>query len=360
MTLADEKRDALAGRLFEAMLGTMDLLTLYIGDRLGLYRALAGHGPMTPAELAARTGIHERYAREWLEQQAVSAILDVDAPESRPDDRHYRLPEGHAEVLVDRDSLNYLPWVGRFAAGLPRVMPEILEAFRSGGGVSWAAYGEDARVAQAEQNRPLFLQVLGNEWLPAIRDVHARLSGSSARVADIGCGGGWSSIGIARAYPAVRVDGFDLDEPSIELARSNAEEHGVADRVSFHAEDGADPARTGQYDLVLACEMIHDLAQPIDVLATMRRLLAPGGAAIVVDERVAERFAAPGDELERLFYGFSVLCCLPVGLSEQPSAGTGTVMRPSTLRKYALKAGFRDVETLPIEHDFFRIYRLIV
>jgi SAM-dependent methyltransferase len=188
--------------------------------------------------------------------------------------------------------------------------------------------------------------------------VHARLSAEPpARVADIGCGAGWSSIGIAKAYPLVRVDGFDLDEASVALAQANAAEHGVSDRVTFQVRDVADPELAGQYDLVVGFEMLHDLARPVEALGVMRGLLNDGGAVIIMDERVAERFHAPGDELERLYYGFSTLCCLPAGLAEQPSAGTGTVMRPATFRQYALDAGFRDVEILPIQHELFRFYR---
>jgi 2-polyprenyl-3-methyl-5-hydroxy-6-metoxy-1,4-benzoquinol methylase len=357
---AAARRDALVGRLGDAILGTMDLFNLYLGDRLGLYHALTVGGPATSAELAARAGIHERYAREWLEQQAVGAILTVDDPNKGAADRRYTLPPGHDEVLLDTDSLNYQAFIGRFAASLGQALPSLLQAFRTGGGVSWAEFGADAREAQAAQNRPLFLGPLGTEWLPMVPDVHARLrTEPPARVADIGCGAGWSSIGIAKAYPLARVDGFDLDDASIELARVNAAEHGVADRVSFQVRDVADPKLAGQYDLVVGFEMLHDLAQPVEALRVMRGLLNNGGAVIIMDENVAEHFHTPGDELERLYYGFSTLCCLPAGLAEQPSAGTGTVMRPETFRQYAREAGFRDVEILPIEHDLFRFYRPI-
>jgi 2-polyprenyl-3-methyl-5-hydroxy-6-metoxy-1,4-benzoquinol methylase len=216
------------------------------------------------------------------------------------------------------------------------------------------------REAQGAQNRPIFLALLGRQWLPAIPDVDARLrTGAPARVADVACGTGWSSIAIALAYSNALVDGFDLDEPSIEIARRNAAAFGVSDRARFHVRDAADPALAGRYDLALICEALHDLSRPVDVLRAMRGLVAGGGAVLVVDEKVAESFTAPGDDLERLFYGFSVLCCLATGLSEQPSAATGTVRRPATLRRYAQEAGFRDAETLPIEHDLFRLYRLV-
>ncbi|MGH2350290.1 MAG: SAM-dependent methyltransferase [Chloroflexota bacterium] len=356
-----EQRDVLAGRLFQSFLGTMDLLAVYLGDRLGLYRALAEGGPATAGELAARTGTHQRYVREWLEQQAVTGILDVDDDAAEAAARRYRLRPGYAEVLLDQDSLSYLAYLGRFAVALGTTAPAVRDAFRNGGGVSWEQFGEDMRAGQGEANRPIFGTLLGTAWLPAIPDIHARLGAETpARVADIACGVGWSSIAIAKAYPNVQVDGFDLDAPAIETARQNAAAAGVADRVRFHGRDAGDPALAGRYDLVIICEALHDLSRPVEALQTMRRLAAAGGAVVVVDERAAEVFAAPGDDTERLLYGYSVLCCLACGLAEQPSAATGTVMRPATLRQYAQEAGFREMEVLPIEHDVFRIYRLII
>jgi 2-polyprenyl-3-methyl-5-hydroxy-6-metoxy-1,4-benzoquinol methylase len=356
---ADERRDALVGRLFESVLGTMDLLNIYLGDRLGFYRALAEGGPATTAELAARTSTHERYVREWLEQQAVTGLLTVDDPAKDASARAYALPSGHDEVLLAQDSLNYLGYVSRFAAALGGAMPKLVDAFRTGDGVSWADFGPDAREAQAEQNRPIFLHLLGKEWLPSVPDVHARLSAEQpARIADIACGAGWSSIAVAQAYPRARVDGFDLDAPSIALARANAAEYGVSDRASFQVRDVSDQSLAGQYDLVMGFEMLHDLAAPVEALRVMRGMLAEDGAVIIMDERVADQFTAPGDPQERLYYGFSILCCLPAGMADQPSAATGTVMRTDTLRRYATEAGFGAVEVLPIEHDLFRFYRL--
>lgn len=356
-----EEQEAFVGRLFEATLGMMDLFAMYLGQRLGYYHTLAEAESLTPIELAARTGTAERYAREWLEQQAVTGILAVDEAAADPAARRYRLPAAHAEVILNRDSLYHLGPVARFAGAFSNVVPALLQAYQTGGGVPWTAYGADGREAQADLNRPAFLNLLGQEWLPAIPDLHARLTAEpTARVADIGCGAGWSSIAIAQTYPTVRVDGFDVDDASIALARINAAQVGVADRVSFHVRDASDSALAGRYDLVTAFEMIHDLSRPVEVLRTIRGLLAEGGVAIVMDERVAETFAAPGDEVERFMYGASLLCCLPVGLSESPSAGTGTVMRPDTLRGYARQAGFADIDILPIEHDFFRFYRLVL
>jgi SAM-dependent methyltransferase len=237
-------------------------------------------------------------------------------------------------------------------------LPALVETYRGDRVMGWDDYGPDMRDGQADMNRPWFLAELGRSVLPSIPDVHERLS-AGGRVADIGCGGGWSTIAMALAYPSIEADGYDVDEPSVTMARRNASESGVADRVSFHARDAAGEDLAGSYDLVTAFECIHDLGDPIGVLRTMRRLRNEQGAVLVVDEKVAERFTAPGDDVERFMYGFSVTTCLPDGMSHPSSVGTGTVMRPDTLRAYAHAAGFDDVEILPMDHDTFRLYRLV-
>jgi SAM-dependent methyltransferase len=358
---AEQRRDAFVEELFEKIIGVMEVASVYLGDRLGLYKALADGGPATSSELAERTGTHERYAREWLEQQAVAGVLEVEEDVGRPEARRYGLPAGHAEVLLDRDSLYYLAPVARFTMGLVNPLPALVEAFRAGAGLPYPDYGPDVREGQADANRPMFVNLLGSEWLPSVPDVHERLlrADPPARVADIGCGTGWSSISIARAYPSVRVDGYDLDQPSIELARQNAEQAGVADRVTFHVRDASDPTLEGRYDLATAFECIHDMGRPVEALRGMRRLVGEEGAVMVADERVPDSFEAPGDDTDRLMYGWSVLFCLPTGLADEPSVGTGTVMRQQTLRGYAEEAGYRDVEVLPIENDLWRFYRLV-
>lgn len=355
------RRDALTARLLQSATETVEFFNVYIGYRLGLYERLAEIGPATPGELARNVGTDERMTREWLEQQAVAGNLDVEDPAADPKTRRYRLSDGHREVFVNRDSLSYpVVTLSQFCASIAVKLPSLLEAFRTGRGVPYADFGEEAREAQELQNRPPYIHLLGREWLPAISDVHARLQAEPvARVADIGCGGGWSSIGIARAYPKAHVDGFDLDEECIARARQNAEACGVSERVTFHVRDASDPGLAGRYDLVTAFECLHDMGRPVEALKTMRRLVRDGGAVIVMDERVAESFTVPGEQLDRLMYGCSVLYCLPIGLADAPSAGTGTVMRPTTLRRYALEAGFRGVEVLPIEYGFWRFYRLV-
>lgn len=358
-TATDLSPEQLVERLFAGALGMIDLQLAYVGDRLGLYRALA-RSDASAGELAGVTGCDARYVREWLEQQAVAGILAVDDVVLGPEDRRYHLPAPFAEVLIDRDSLNYLAPFARMMIGVARQLPAVLDAFRTGGGVPYADYDLDFCEGQADMNRTMFVNQLASEWLPALPDVHERLlADPPARVADVACGAGHSSLALARAYPAARVDGFDLDEISIALARRNlATEPDLADRVTFAVRDAVAPGRPGAYDVVTIFEAIHDMPRPVDALRGVRASLTDGGSVLVADERVAETFTAPGDEVEQLMYGYSVLHCLPVGMAERPSAMTGTAMRPDTLRRYAREAGFRDVEVLPIKHDFWRFYRL--
>jgi SAM-dependent methyltransferase len=349
--------DELAERLFGSVLGALDVLTVHIGDQFGLYELLHRSGPLTVAEVAEASGMHPRYAREWLEQQTVAGLVHADDVDSPADVRRYRLPDEHAAVLSDRDSTAFFTPFARLTTAAALQMPALLDAYRSGGGVPWGAYGEHMRTGQADANRPLYLTLLGTEWLPSLPEVHsALLAGGS--VADIGCGEGWSAIGIGLAYPDARVDGYDVDGPSLEAARRHAVEHGLGDRVSFHLVDAA-AADEGGYDLVTAFECVHDMPDPVSVLAGARRMVRQGGTVLVMDERVPERFSGPGDPIEQLMYGLSMLVCLPDGLSHEGSVGTGTVMRPSTLRGYARQAGFDDLEVLAVEHEMFRFYRLL-
>jgi 2-polyprenyl-3-methyl-5-hydroxy-6-metoxy-1,4-benzoquinol methylase len=355
-----EAAGALVGRIYEAGLGFMEMLTVYTGERLGLYRTLAEDGPATPAQLAERAGINERYAQEWLEQQAAGAFLDVDDPAALAGERRYSISEAHRLVLADRESPFFTAYFARFIPGMAAQAPKVLEAFRTGGGVAWSDFGSDVIEAQGDYNRGWLLSALGTEHLPAIPDVHARLlSDPPARVLDAACGVGWAGIGIAKAYPKAMVIGVDPDPSSIALARKNAEEQGVADRVRFEVKDGQDVGGEGQYDLAIVVESIHDMARPVQVLDAIRRSLVPGGTLIVTDEKVGETFTAPADFGDRFCYASSVTVCLPMAMAEQPSAAVGTVMRPDTFRRLASEAGFEDVQVLEeIQHDAQRFYRL--
>jgi len=351
-TTSQDTAAKFADRLVGATLGLIDVLAVYLGDRLGWYRALASGGPATPAELVARAGGSERYAREWLEQQAGSGILTLAR------DGRFALPPGATEVLTDPESLSYLAPLARMLGAAAVQLPALLDAYRTGGGVGWAEFGVDMRESQADMNRPWFLHQLAGV-LAGVPDLDAVLRQPTARIADIGCGAGWSSIALARAYPESSVEGWDVDAPSIELARANTLAAGLTGRLSFSSADASDLGESS-YDALFAFECVHDMPRPVEVLAAMRRALRPGGIVVVMDEAVPDAFAPPGDDLEKLMYGFSLFVCLPDGMSSQPSAGTGTVMRVGTLRAYAREAGFSDVEVLPTEEfGIWRFYRLL-
>src|SRR6266540_1460037 len=296
-----DAREALAERLVDDVTRSLETLSVYLGLELGLYQTLSDLEPATEAEVAARAGIALRYAREWLEQQASAGYVVCDDPTRPAEARRYRLPAGHAEVLLDRDSPYHVAPVAIMLAGVARVLPELLEAYRTGGGVPYAAYGPQIRRGIAAANRPMFLHELASAWLPAVPDIDRRLrTAPPSRVLDLGCGLGASSIALARVYPRARVVGVDLDEASVTEARAEAAEAGVADRVTF----------------------------------------------------------VVGDAAERFMYGWSILHCLPATLAERPAEAAGTVLRAPTVARWATAAGFAGFEVLPIDNLFWRFYRM--
>jgi 2-polyprenyl-3-methyl-5-hydroxy-6-metoxy-1,4-benzoquinol methylase len=353
----DADIDAFAEQVMGAALGAAELTVAHFGRRLGLYAALrdAPDG-LTAAELGRATGVDTRYAREWLEHQAVSGVLRVDDEQAGPEDRRFSLPPAHAAALLDEEHPAYVGALADLPPVIARTLDAIADAFRTGAGVPFAAFA--LHDLQAGFTRPMFANSLVSEWLPALPDVHARLvAGEPLRILDVGCGEGWAGIYLAEAYPAVTVRGVDLDDASIAAARRHAAERGVADRVSFDVTDITSASDDEQYDLALACEVVHDLADPVRVLDAMRRVTARG-AVLIIDENADEQFTAGGDPIQRLLYSFSILHCLPAGRHGDHSVATGTVMRPATFRGYASAAGFERVDELPIEHPMFRFYRL--
>lgn len=354
---------AFAEHLFETGLAALEAVTISVGRELGLYAHLAAADGGTPLDLADHAAINPRYAREWLEQQAAAGLIVLQVNADDPDQRRYSLSPAAQECLLRPDSMASVGPLLDLIPSIGRVFPTLVNAFRTGDGIPYADYA--IHDAQGDFNRPAFLNLLASEWLPAVPGVTERVGAGPAKIAEIGCGEGWAAIAIARAWPDARVDGFDNDDASIAAARKHAAEAGVSDRVRFElvdvTHDLPDWVDTGTYDIVLAFEMIHDLAQPQAALTTMRLLGKPEAVHLVVDEKVAETFEAPTENpVERLFYAASVLHCLPVGMAESPSVGTGTVMRPATFRSYAHQAGFSSIDILPIDHDLFRFYKLEV
>ena len=339
----------LSERLLGALIGAAELFTVELGRELGLYAALRDR-PLTAAELAKTAGIDERYAQEWLEQQAAAGFLTADGDT-------FTLAGGAADVLLDEGGPYFLGTAGEFAVGLGLLTPRVAAAFRTGEGIPYADYGQHIRHGIAAFNRPMFDHLLTAEWLPGVPEIESRLRATpGARVLDLGCGSGRSSVTLALAYPAIPVRGIDLAPASNEEARAAAAAAGVADRVSFTLGDAAE--LDGSYDLVTIFEALHVMGDPVGVLRAVRPRLAPGGSVFIGDERVSDEFTAPAGEIERLQYAFSVLHCLPATRAENPVVANGTILRAPTLLAWARAAGYENPEVLQIPNDFWRFYRL--
>lgn len=355
---AGDLRETFVEQLVGGTTAGFEMLSVWLGLRLGLY-AVLDDAPQPAADVARRAGVDPRYTREWLEHQAVAGIVSVDDPTKGPEQRSYSLRPAHREVLLDQTSPFHAAPMTMALASVSRVLTELLGAYRTGAGVEFADYGEEIRDHIAGMNRPMYEHDLAGMWIPAVSGLGELLAtGTRAKVLDVACGSGWSSVCLARAYPNVQVDGTDIDGASIDRARRNAAEAGLTDRVTFHVADAAEPGLAGPYDAAMMFEALHDLPHPVATLAAIRRLLTEDGVLLVGDVRADETFTAPGGELDRMFYGFSVFHCLPAGRTRTPSAATGTVLRPDTLRGYAEQAGFTDVNVLDIDNDFWRFYRL--
>ena len=321
----EARRDELAGRLFGAVLASLDLQAVYLGDRLGLYRALEEGGPATPPELAERAGIDPRYAREWLEHQAVGAILDVDDPSAAADERRYTLPGGPrggpdrpGEPRAGRAARPVRGRDGEDDAEAARCLPDRrrcrLGGLRSG---CRRGPGRHQPAAVPPPRRRLDRRPAGHRGAAARA---ARVASPTSPAARAG-----------RRSPSPATSRASRSTASTSTrARSPGPRRTPPRPVSTIAcrscfADAANAAGAGRYDLVTIFEALHDMARPAEVLATAKRLLAPGGAVLIADERVAETFTVPGDEAERMFYGYSVVACLANGLVDQPVVGTGTV-----------------------------------
>jgi SAM-dependent methyltransferase len=344
---------ALAERLFDGMVASLELAAVHLGSELGWYRALAA-APATAPDLAERTGTAPRYAREWLEQQAVTGILSATS-DAAASARRYGLPEALVPALLDPAHPAYVAPFAGFVAPLGAVFDRLVEAYRSGAGLAWSEYPAGLVEAQAAFNRPAFTADLDG-WLDALPDVDGPARRPDARILDAACGAGWSTQALARRYRQATVDGLDIDDPSIALARANLAGSGVEERVRFDVGDLA-AAGEGSYDVATMFEALHDLPHPVEALTAIRASLRPGGVLLVADERAAEQFTAPGDPAERLFYGASVTVCLPGSLADG-GIGTGAAIRPATVRRYAEDAGFASCRVADVDSDLFRFYVL--
>ncbi len=338
--------DKLMGFVFRAVdeVGaTLNTALVVMGDRLGLYRALAGAGPLTPAELAKRTGTAERYVREWLNAQAAGAYIDYD-----PDSGRYTLPAEHAVALTDESSPAYLPGFFQVALGSVLDSPKITDAARTGEGVGWHDHGRDVFDGCERFFRPGYNASLVSTWLPALDGVIARLQ-NGATVADVGCGHGASTILMAQAFPASTFTGFDYHEGSITTARQRAAEAGVSGRVRFEVAAASSYSGRG-YDLVTMFDCLHDMGDPVGAARHVRQSLAADGTWMIVEPAAGDRVEDNFNPVGRAYYGFSTLLCTPASLSQDVGLALGAQAGQSRIRDVVTSAGlsrFRRVSETP-------------
>jgi SAM-dependent methyltransferase len=312
---------------------TLNAALVVMGDRLGLYRALAEAGPLTPADLAKRTGTAERSVREWLNAQAAGGYVDYDAATGR-----YSLPPEHVVALTDESSPAYLPGFFQFALGSASDYEHISEAARNGGGFGWGDHGHDVLEGCERFFRPGYNANLVAAWLPALEGVIEKLE-RGAKVADIGCGHGASTILMAEAFPRSTFVGSDYHDGSIATARSRAEAAGVPGRVTFETAPAAQHSGDG-YDLVTMFDCLHDMGDPAGAARHVRELLAPDGTWMIVEPAAGDRVEQNFNPIGRVYYGFSTLVCTPASLSQEVGLALGAQAGEARIREVVEGAGF--------------------
>jgi SAM-dependent methyltransferase len=315
---------------------TLNAALVVMGDKLGLYRAMAGAGGLTPVELARRTGASERYVREWLNAQAAGGYLEYDPAQST-----YTLPPEQTVALTDDQSPAYLPGFFQLALGTVIDSPRITESARDGEGVGWHEHNHDVFEGCERFFRPGYNANLVAAWLPALDGVVEKLE-AGAKVADVGCGHGSSTILMAQAYPRSTFVGSDYHEGSIATARARAEEAGVADRVRFEvalASDQSGPAERG-YDLVTMFDCLHDMGDPVGAARRVRETLAPDGTWMIVEPMAGDRVEDNLNPVGRAYYGFSTFLCTPASLSQDVGLALGAQAGQARIGDVVAGGGF--------------------
>ena len=312
---------------------TLNAALVVMGDKLGLYRALAGAGPLTSAELADRTATAERYVREWLNAQAAGGFVDYDPASGR-----YTLPAEQAVALTDETSPAYLPGFFQIAIGSVLDSPRIIEAAKTGEGIGWHDHVHDVHDGCERFFRPGYNAHLIDEWLPALDGVTAKLE-HGASVADVGCGHGASTVLMAQNFPSSSFVGFDYHTGSIATARTRAEQAGVSDRIRFEASTATDFAGAS-YDVVTMFDCLHDMGDPVGAARHVRESLANDGTWMIVEPAAGDRIEDNLNPVGRAYYGFSTLLCTPCSLSQDVGLALGAQAGEARIREVVTTAGF--------------------
>ena len=344
-----QKMKAFAGQVFSDMAGAMTAGMAYLGTETGLFQNMAGKGPLRLDEVIGVSGLQPRYVEEWLKGMVAAGYLKY-----VPEDETFELPDEHAFLVASEGTDHFVGGLFHFAPVLLQVAPKVAEAFRTGGGVPFGHYGPEGIAALDMINRGQYEHRLSSEWLPAITDMADRLA-SGARILDVGCGVGRTSLALAKAYPESSVVGIDPDITSIAQALALAHEKGLSERVSFIATTTTDLSSDALFDLAIACDCVHDFTDPQGTLSEIRNLLNDDGVLFVVEPKVADDLTDNINPIGTMFYGFSLFHCMTQSLADG-GPGLGTCLGPSGLRDLLLEAGFSDVENLPIRsqvNNFF-------
>jgi len=333
MAVDETRLNELVQRVFGDMGAVFSAALVVLGDHLGLYRALAGAGPLTPEELAQRANCAERYLREWLSAQAAAGFVNFDSATGR-----FSMSPEQAMVFAEEGSPAFMPGGFEIATAMFRGEPKIAEAFRSGRGVGW--HEQDAVLFRGTERffRPGYTANLVSSWLPALDGVVDKLK-RGAKVADVGCGHGASTIVIARAFPNSKFYGFDYHLPSIERARELAREAGVADRVTFEKASAKDYPKLG-YDLIAFFDCLHDMGDPVGAARYVREAIAPDGTWLLVEPFANDKFEQNLNPIGRIFYAASTMLCVPGSLAQEVGLGLGAQAGETRIRDVVTKAGF--------------------
>lgn len=333
MTIDEGKLEAFVGKIVEDLGATASAALVVLGDKLGLYKALAGAGPLTAAELAARTGTSEQYVHPWLVNQAASGNISYDPAMGR-----YTLPPEQAVAFTDETSPYCVLGGFQVITSALKAEPRIEEAFRSGGGLAWGEHDHGLFEGTERFFRPGYQASLTTSWIPALDGAEAKLQ-TGATVADIGCGHGASTLIMARAYPRSRFFGFDSHAASITRARELAAAEGLADRVVFDVADAASFPGSN-YDLIAYFDCLHDMGDPVGAASHARTALKPDGHVLLVEPMAGERDDDNFNPVGRIYSAASVLVCTPNALATGDHA-LGTIATERALRDTFTAAGFR-------------------
>jgi SAM-dependent methyltransferase len=331
-----DRLNSLVGKMLGDLGGAFSVPTVRIGLRLGLFAALA-EAPATAGQLASRAGgLHPRYVREWALAQAANGNVDYD-----PASDSFSLTPEQAMIFVERDSPVYLPGAFELAAAMIEAESKVEECFRNGAGVRWGDHAGCLFCATGAFFRPGYVNNIVQSWIPALDGVEQKLR-KGAKVADVGCGVGFSTLLMAEAWPESRFTGYDFHEPSIEEARRHAADHGLADRVAFEVAQAKEIA-DGDFDLITMFDCLHDMGDPRGCAAHLRRILAPGGTWMVVEPIAGDSPADNMNPVGRLYYNASTMICVPTSLDQEVGEGLGAQAGEAELSGLIREAGFASV-----------------